>query len=150
MGYNNDMPESIEAILSRSFNSLALEKFKNKETNCIVCTSVLEEGIDLRLCSLVIMYDYPKTLRSYAQSRGRARDAESKYILLIEEDSIPKFFKKKSVWKSVEEVMKKELIGKTIDRDAPDDFNIKKEQEEKWEPFVTKNGASLTPVNCIP
>lgn len=39
------MPESIEKVLSQSFSSVALDKFNRKETNCIVCTNVLEEGI---------------------------------------------------------------------------------------------------------
>lgn len=41
----------------------AIEKFANKETNCILCTNVLEEGIDLQLCNAVIMYDHPETFR---------------------------------------------------------------------------------------
>ena len=58
-----------------------LKAFKNWDLNIIVSTSVLE-GVDIRICNLVIRFDKPKTFRPYVQSRGRARAKESKYILL--------------------------------------------------------------------
>ena len=79
VGVNNDLPESIEAIVSSNFNSITLEKFMNKETNLIVSSSVLEEGIDLQMCNLVVVYDKPYTYRSYVQARGRARVNNSDY-----------------------------------------------------------------------
>ncbi|XP_076046437.1 endoribonuclease dcr-1-like [Oratosquilla oratoria] len=57
-----------------------LHKFRKGEFNVIVSTSVLEEGIDVRVCNLVIRFDPPKTFRSYVQSRGRARDSPSRYV----------------------------------------------------------------------
>ena len=59
-----------------------LKAFKNGDLNIIVSTSVLEEGVDIRICNLVIRFDKPKTFRPYVQSRGRARAKESNYILL--------------------------------------------------------------------
>lgn len=79
VGVNNDLPESIEVVLSSNYNSFSLEKFKNKETNVIVASSVLEEGIDLQMCNLVVLYDKPDTYRSYVQARGRARVNNSSY-----------------------------------------------------------------------
>ena len=58
-----------------------LKAFKNGDLNIIVSTSVLEEGVDIRICNLVIRFDKPKTFRPYVQSRGRARAKESNYIL---------------------------------------------------------------------
>lgn len=143
------MPESIEAIVSQSNNSLAIEKFKNKETNCIISTNVLEEGIDLQMCNLVIMYDHPDTYRSYVQSRGRARDQKSKYIVMLEEDFKLKFEKNKRNWTNVEQTVKNELVGKTLDRESPDAESIENERQEAWEPFATKAGSKLTSINSI-
>ena len=54
-----------------------LKAFKNGDLNIIVSTSVLEEGVDIRICNLVIRFDKPKTFRPYVQSRGRPRVKES-------------------------------------------------------------------------
>ncbi|KAL7035187.1 hypothetical protein ACKWTF_008261 [Chironomus riparius] len=149
VGLNNSIPESIESILSSSNNSLALEKFENKETNVIVCTNVLEEGIDLRACNLVIMFDPPETPRSYVQSRGRARDDQSNYVIMVDNESKTKFDKKFLVWQQIDFETKKQLIGRTIDRPPPSEEDIKKEQIQEWDPFYTKEGACLTALNCI-
>jgi len=144
------MPESIESILTQSNNFLALEKFENKETNVIVCTNVLEEGIDLQACNLVMIYDPPKTPRSYVQSRGRARDDNSNYVIMLDKGSKDKFQKKFVVWQQIDFAMQKQLIGRTIDRAAPSEEGIKKEQAQEWDPFFTKEGACLTALNCVP
>ncbi|KAL7037571.1 hypothetical protein ACKWTF_009277 [Chironomus riparius] len=150
VGRNNAMPESIESILTTSNNSLALERFENKETNVIVCTNVLEEGIDLQACNLVMVYDPPKTPRSYIQSRGRARDDQSNYVVMLDNGSKPKFDKKFKTWQQIDFEMKKQLIGRTIDRLPPSEDDIKKEQVQEWDPFYTKEGACLTALNCVP
>lgn len=46
-----------------------LKKFRQKELNLLVSTSILEEGIDLPKCNLVIKFDLPSTYRSYVQSK---------------------------------------------------------------------------------
>ena len=62
-----------------------LRDFKNGTRNLMVATSVLEEGIDVRECNLVINFDAPDTLIGYVQRRGRARMADSKYYVLAAE-----------------------------------------------------------------
>ena len=57
--------------------------FHKKEINTLVASDVIEEGIDIVSCNYVIMFDLPKNFRSYVQSKGRARDKNSRYILLV-------------------------------------------------------------------
>ena len=58
-----------------------LDKFRAGDTNLIIATSVLEEGIDISDCHLVICFESPKNLKSFVQRRGRARRMQSKYVI---------------------------------------------------------------------
>lgn len=83
VGNNSTLPESIEAILDNKWNRQVVERFLKNKTNLIVASSVLEEGIDLQMCNLVLSYDAPETFRSYVQSKGRARMANSTYAIMV-------------------------------------------------------------------
>ena len=72
-----------------------LASFRSGGTNVLVSTSVVEEGLDIPSCNLVIKFDFPTTFRSYIQSKGRARKAGSRYVLLVEEGDREK---EKSYW----------------------------------------------------
>ena len=60
-----------------------LRQFRAGKVNVLCSTSVVEEGIDVPSCNLVIKFDFPSSFRSYIQSKGRARAAGSRYLLLL-------------------------------------------------------------------
>lgn len=64
-----------------------LAQFRAGEVNLLVATALVEEGLDVRACTLVVRYNECLTLASYVQSRGRARHPCSLYILMAEADS---------------------------------------------------------------
>ncbi|KAG0034128.1 Dicer-like protein 1, partial [Podila clonocystis] len=64
--------------------SIIINKFRDKEYNLLVSTSVAEEGLDIQPCNVVIRFDPVNTTTSYIQSRGRARKKDSLYIMLQE------------------------------------------------------------------
>ncbi|XP_009363041.2 endoribonuclease Dicer homolog 3a-like isoform X1 [Pyrus x bretschneideri] len=61
-----------------------LELFCSGEVNLLFATDVVEEGIHVPSCSCVVRFDLPKTVRSYVQSRGRARQDNSQFITMLE------------------------------------------------------------------
>jgi len=58
----------------------AFADFRAGSQDICIATSVAEEGIDIQAVNLVIRYDDPKQFVSFIQSRGRARQQDSKYI----------------------------------------------------------------------
>ena len=60
---------SKEADMMHRKQEEVLRKFRNKEFNLLVSTSVLEEGVDVPRCNLVIRFDLPTGYRSYVQSK---------------------------------------------------------------------------------
>ncbi|KAK5733531.1 Dicer-like protein 2 [Elasticomyces elasticus] len=84
-----------------------LVDFRKGTKNLMVATSVLEEGIDVRECNLVINFDAPDTLIGFVQRRGRARMEQSKYYVLAAEDDT-KIDPGK--WQSQEDRMKREYM----------------------------------------
>ena len=59
-----------------------IKEFKEGTMNVLVCTSVLEEGIDIGSCNLVIRFSEPKTYREFVQSKGRARAKDSHFCIM--------------------------------------------------------------------
>jgi endoribonuclease Dicer len=60
-----------------------LADFRIGELNLIVATAVAEEGIDVQACCNVVRWDFPANMVSWAQSRGRARQAHSSFVLML-------------------------------------------------------------------
>jgi len=63
-----------------------LRQFRRHKFNLLIATSVVEEGLDIPKCNVVCRFDFPKSFRSYVQSKGRARAKDSSYYILVDRE----------------------------------------------------------------
>ena len=70
--------------------------------NVIFATSVLEEGIDISSCHVVICFDEAANLKSFIQRRGRARKAKSKFVMMRSKENLRE---KAKTWQELEREM---------------------------------------------
>ncbi|RWR98868.1 endoribonuclease Dicer-like protein, partial [Dinothrombium tinctorium] len=83
----SNQPGFLKSLVSstQKTQTRTLEEFRSGKKNLLIATSVLEEGLDVGGCNLVVRYDFPHTLRDYLQSKGRARNNDSHYVLFCPE-----------------------------------------------------------------
>lgn len=126
---------------------LALMKFRRGDLNCLIATSIAEEGLDIPDCNIVIRFDLYNTLIQYIQSRGRARHVNSKYIHMVEEGNRMHFQAVEDV-RLGEQVMRQFCEALPADRLLQgEDYNLdtalaKEKIHRRFED--PKTGASLT------
>ena len=58
-----------EQALASEKQKQVLLSFYSKRLNLLVCTSVLEEGIDIPSCNVVLELDFPKNFRAFIQAK---------------------------------------------------------------------------------
>mmetsp|Transcript_30694 Transcript_30694/g.46446 ORF Transcript_30694/g.46446 Transcript_30694/m.46446 type:complete len:631 (-) Transcript_30694:1655-3547(-) len=84
--YATSSPATASLRLTPSQSKERLHKFRRGEVRLLVSTAVSEEGMDVPAANVVIRFDAVQTPVSLVQSRGRARQADSKFIVLAESD----------------------------------------------------------------
>lgn len=123
-----------------------LQDFRAGTKNLILATSVLEEGIDVSSCHLVICFERPKNLKSFVQRRGRARMQKSKYFVFM-----PQMASGNSPegWEVLEQEMKKAYLD---DLRQSQHANEREAEEEKGSRCfeVERTGARMTLEDALP
>ncbi|XVF35247.1 hypothetical protein REPUB_Repub18cG0129200 [Reevesia pubescens] len=121
-----------------------LESFRSGKVNLLFATDVVEEGIHVPNCSCVIRFDLPKTVRSYVQSRGRARQSNSKFIMMLERGNVKQRNQLYDIIRS-----EYSMTNTAINRDP--DLCLLKDQtfEETNVYIVDATGASVTADSAV-
>ncbi|KAJ4405537.1 Dicer-like protein 2 [Neurospora sp. IMI 360204] len=88
--------------MTKKEDMTSLEGFREGRFNLLVATSVLEEGIDVPICNLVICFDEPLNIKSFIQRRGRARMGSSTLYLMVQDAS----GQSATDWRDLERLMK--------------------------------------------
>ena len=103
-----------------------LNEFRGGQRNLIISTDVLEEGIDISACSVVICYDKPPNLKSFIQRRGRARQKKSTYAIMLTGDDETSHLDR---WQELEKAMVQAYLD---DERQPELFDDYEEVEERF------------------
>ncbi|ETN63439.1 dicer-1 [Anopheles darlingi] len=80
------LTDAQHAALEHRKQEEVLKRFRMHDCNLLIGTSVLEEGIELPKCNLVIRWSQPSNYRSYAQCKGRAKAPGAYHILFVTPD----------------------------------------------------------------
>ncbi|XP_045523187.1 endoribonuclease Dicer isoform X2 [Pieris brassicae] len=151
VGFNvNPYNNTREQYYTKKLSHQALLKFKNRDLNCLISTRVIEEGVDIPQCSLVVRFDLPLDYRSYVQSKGRARNRESKYIMMVNESENAKFLSKYYGFQKLENCLQQLIMGNAKDRASPTEEEVQAAyDDDDIPPFVTPNGNRLFATSAI-
>ena len=77
--------------MTKAEQNASLEGFRRDSFNLVVSTSVLEEGLDVPACNLVIKYQKVTSEIAQLQSRGRARARHSQSFTIVNSESGKQF-----------------------------------------------------------
>ncbi|XP_065874496.1 endoribonuclease Dicer homolog 2-like isoform X2 [Euphorbia lathyris] len=94
---------------TRKTHNEIVQQFRDGKVNIIIATSILEEGLDVQSCNLVIRFDPSSTVSSFIQSKGRARMKNSDYLLMVKNGDSSTYSKLENFLASGE-IMRKESL----------------------------------------
>ena len=109
--------------MTQEEQNAVVKAFHSGKLNLLVATSVLEEGIDVPACNLIIRYQHVTNEISLVQSRGRARAMDSKCYAIIGKGT-PKEFQE------LQNEEKNHLVNDVIENHLPSESQWVKEMQK--------------------
>ncbi|TFK34860.1 hypothetical protein BDQ12DRAFT_688964 [Crucibulum laeve] len=134
-----------------TFHRDAVKLFKEGTINVLIATSVAEEGLDFPACDLVVRFDPLQHMVGYVQSRGRARNKASTFVIMIQKDDVAQLARYKALQEGEPEVNKayqtRQHDAESMDVDEEDTHPADLQERERY--VVPSTGAVLTYDNSI-
>ncbi|GLB35495.1 putative dicer dimerisation domain containing protein [Lyophyllum shimeji] len=142
------------AKLTPGGHKTAVESFRKGDINLLIATSVAEEGLDFPACDLVIRFDPVAHMVGYVQSRGRARNKTSTFIIMMQKDDAAHLSRYTALKAAEPEVkmayqFRHEIEDDAIEVDSDDDETHPADLVERERYVVPSSGAILTYDNSI-
>lgn len=120
---------NITALVEPKHQPNTLEDFRSGKINLIITTNVLEEGVDVSSCHIVICFERPKNLKSFIQRRGRARMPNSQYVIFLPEATGSRT---PESWQSLEEEMKAAYLDETREMKLAEERELEEEDGQRF------------------
>ena len=141
-------PIARRADMTTAQQQQVLSCFRSHKINLLVSTSVVEEGLDVPQCNLVIRYSLPDGVCSYLQSRGRARASNSQYIMMVDERHSKSFNAQLRDMQEIEKMLEKLCYGRHVpvvgDEEEDEDSDKVKNVDEIIPPFCPHGEGTQT------
>uniref|UniRef100_A0A8C5KCH4 Endoribonuclease Dicer n=1 Tax=Jaculus jaculus TaxID=51337 RepID=A0A8C5KCH4_JACJA len=135
-GIGKSQPRSKQMEAEFRKQEEVLRKFRAHETNLLIATSIVEEGVDIPKCNLVVRFDLPTEYRSYVQSKGRARAPISNYVMLADTDKIQSFQEDLKTYKAIEKILRNKC-SKSVDGGEAD-VDAVVDDDDVFPPYVLR------------
>ncbi|KAH8298414.1 hypothetical protein KR044_002438, partial [Drosophila immigrans] len=141
--------KDFESLLEKNWQKSAIQQFRDGEANLIVCSSVLEEGIDVQSCNYVLILDPLKTFNMYVQSKGRARSKDASFVLFSSEMEKLKTTTQIQQYRQAHAEIADYLKQRVLDRAEPQLDEINEHFTDEIAPYINANGAVLMASNAL-
>ncbi|CAH3192487.1 unnamed protein product, partial [Porites evermanni] len=101
-----------------------------------------QNRIDIPKCNVVCRFDFPKTFRSYVQSKGRARAKDSSYYIFVDEEEYEKKTDELQAMTEFEEYLSKMCHGRA--EPTKEECDEVADADTFLSPYILGQGARVT------
>ena len=82
---SSETAEAIDAEIERKKQEDSLRRFRMRECNILVSSSLLEVGVDGVRCNLVVAFDSPNTFSQFANYKVKAKAFKASFLVFCPE-----------------------------------------------------------------
>ncbi|CAF1172745.1 unnamed protein product [Adineta ricciae] len=102
-----------------------IDEFRKGDINILIATAVVEEGLDIPTCDLVIRFNKPNNFSSYMQSKGRARAKQhASYVLFMDKSNAEGHQRDLNEYNNYEEIEKSIQKGFLLDSNDDSKYDL--------------------------